>query len=135
MRESLEALEEENAGLRKSLAEEKASKLALESQLEEARESASLKITCLDHLQEVLAESKRQNQQLRQEALQIKQERDCAITQMMQLQQINLLESKSTLNDREKLDDSSSDCNESGKGVESDPEADENQDYFNRWVS
>ena len=114
MRESLEALEEENAGLRKSLAEEKASKLALESQLEEARESASLKITCLDHLQEVLAESKRQNQQLRQEALQIKQERDCAITQMMQLQQINLLESKSTLNDREKLDDSSSDCNESG---------------------
>lgn len=46
----------------------------------ELKESVSVKITCLEHMSQVLGESKRLNIEYREEASKCKQERDATLT-------------------------------------------------------
>jgi Ethanolamine utilization protein EutJ (predicted chaperonin) len=53
--------------------------------MDELKESVSVKITCLEHMSQVLSESKRLNIEHREEAARCKQERDAAFSQLNML--------------------------------------------------
>ena len=106
--------------------------------MEELKESVSVKITCLEHMSQVLSESKRLNIEHREEAAKCKQERDTVLAQLTALQTQHVC---NPFANEEKLSQEIDDQGERESLTSSEqmsdeyPVRDENEEYFNKWVS
>lgn len=106
--------------------------------MEELKESVGVKITCLEHMSQVLAESKRLNSEHREEAAKCKIERDTALSQLAALQTSHVCNPfvqednlSHEIGDKDERESLTSDEQLSDEY----PVRDENEEYFNKWVS
>jgi hypothetical protein len=106
--------------------------------MDELKESVSVKITCLEHMSQVLGESKRLNIEHREEAAKCKLERDTALAQLAVMQTKHVC---NPFDDEDKLSREKDDeegrvsLTSSEQMADEFPVRDENEEYFNKWFS